>query len=71
VVVDHRPELDLLDLDHLLFLSGFGRLLLRLIFIFTEIENLADGRNGIRCDLDEIEPGFLGFSKAKRVSTGP
>src|SRR5262249_13011305 len=55
-----RPELDLLDLDHFLFLTGFGRLLLRLVFILTEIKNFADGRNGIGCYLDEIEPRFLG-----------
>src|SRR5215468_6452211 len=60
MVVDHRPELDLLDLDHFLFFAGFGRLLLRLVFIFTEIKNFADRRNGIGGYLDEIEPRFLG-----------
>src|ERR1700704_2208718 len=35
VVVDHRPELDLLDLDHLLLLAGFGCFLLGLVFVFT------------------------------------
>src|SRR5437588_8601496 len=44
VVIDHRPELDLLDLDNFLFLACLSRLLLRLIFIFAVIENFADGR---------------------------
>src|SRR6516164_1713628 len=61
VVVDHRPELDLLDLDDLLFLAGFRRLFLRLVFIFAVIENFADGRGRIGGDLDEIKPGLLGL----------
>src|SRR5258705_11210724 len=65
MVVDHRSELDLLDLDHFLFLAGFGRFLLRLVFIFTEIKKFADGRNGIGCYLDEIKPGFLGSLHSK------
>ena len=65
MVVDHRPELDLLDLDHFLFFAGFGRLLLRLVFIFTKIKNFADGRNGSGCYLDEVKPGFLGFLQRK------
>jgi hypothetical protein len=44
VVVDHRPELDLLDFNDLLLFAGFGGLLLRLIFVFTVIEYFADGR---------------------------
>src|SRR5262249_45273168 len=55
VVVDHRPELDLLDLDHLLFLAGFRRLLLRLVFVFAVIENFADGRGCIAGNLYEFE----------------
>src|SRR5258708_3626745 len=60
VVVDHRPELDLLDLDDLLFLAGFRRFFLRLVFVFAVIENFADGRGRIGGDLDEIKPGLLG-----------
>ena len=63
MVVDHRPELDLLDLDHFLFLAGFGRLLLRLVLVLPVIEKLADGRGRIRGDLDQIEPGLLGLGQ--------
>src|SRR3984885_12200051 len=59
VIVDHRTEFYLLDLDDLLFLARLGRFLLRLIFIFAEIENLTDRRDRIRRDLNQIEPGLL------------
>src|SRR5262245_42288855 len=61
VVVDHRPKLDLLDLDYLLLLAGFCRLFLRLVFVFAVIENLADGRGRIRGNLDEVKSGLLGL----------
>src|SRR5262249_26132021 len=61
VVVDHRPKLDLLDLDYLLLFAGFCRLLLRLVFVFAVIENLADGRRRIRGNPDEDECGLLGL----------
>src|SRR5262249_26609561 len=61
VVVDHGPELDLLDLDDLLFLAGFRCLLLRLVFIFAVIENFADGRGRVGGNLDEIKSGLLGL----------
>jgi hypothetical protein len=51
VIVDHRPQLDLLDLDDLLLLARFGGFLLRLIFVFAEIENLADRRDRVWRDL--------------------
>ena len=60
VVVDHRPELDLLDLDDFLFFAGFRRLLLRLELVLAVIQDLGDGRNGVGGDLDEIKPGRLG-----------
>src|SRR3984957_19407691 len=59
VIVDHRPQLDLLDLDDLLLLARLGGFLLRLIFVFAEIEDFADRRDRIRRDLDQIEPGLL------------
>jgi hypothetical protein len=59
VIVDHRPQLDFLDLDDFLLLARFGGFLLRLIFIFAEIENLANRRDRIRRDLHQIEPGLL------------
>jgi hypothetical protein len=48
VIVDHRTELDLLDLDDLLALARFGRLLLRGIFELPVIEKFADRRIGVR-----------------------
>jgi hypothetical protein len=63
VIVDHRTELDLLDFDDVLSLAGLCRLLLRLEFEFAVIQDLADGRDRIRRDLDEIEPCCLGHAQ--------
>jgi hypothetical protein len=63
VIVDHRPQLDLFDLDDLLLFAGFGGLLLRLIFILAEIENFANRRNRIGRDLYQVEPGLLRHGK--------
>ena len=60
VIIDHRPQLDLLDLDDLLLLAGFGGFLLRGIFILPVIHNLADGRIGIRRNLNKIHARFEG-----------
>src|ERR1700733_8925121 len=59
VIVDHRTEFYLLDLDDLLLLARLGGFLLCLVFIFAKIENLADWWDRIRRDLDQIEPGLL------------
>ena len=59
VRVDVGPHLDFLDLDGLLFLAGLGGFLLRLVFEFSEIEDLAHRRCGVRRDFDEIKPGVL------------
>jgi hypothetical protein len=58
--VDHRAELDLLDLDDLLLLAGFGCLLLLLVLVFAKIENLGNRRLGIRRDFAEIETSLFG-----------
>jgi len=60
VIVDHWPELDLLDLDDLLFLAGFRRLFLRLELVLAVVQDFGDWRNRIGGDLDEIKPGRLG-----------
>jgi hypothetical protein len=60
VIVDHRPQLDLLDLDDLLFLAGFRRLFLGLELVLAVIQDFGDGGNRIRGDLNEIKPGRLG-----------
>ena len=60
MIVDHRAELDLLDLDDLLFLAGFGRFLLRLELVLAVIQDFGDGRDRIGGDLNEIKPGSLG-----------
>jgi hypothetical protein len=63
VIVDHRPQLDLFDLDDLLLFAGFGGLFLRLIFILAVIENFANRRDRIGRDLYQVEPGFLRHGK--------
>jgi hypothetical protein len=60
VIVDHRPELDLLDLDDLLFLAGFSRLLLGLELVLAVIQDFGDRGDRIGGDLNEIKPGCLG-----------
>src|SRR5690625_3650872 len=57
---DVRPELDLLDLDHLLISSGFGGPFLGLVFVLSEIHDLADGRIGIWRALDHVEAYAFG-----------
>ena len=59
VLVDLRPELDLLDLDHLLVLLGLARALLLLILVLPEVHDAADRRHGRRRDLDQVEPLLL------------
>ncbi len=60
VAVDVGPELDLLDLDHLLTLARLGLLLLFLEPELAVVEDLADRRIGVRRDLDQVQPDFLG-----------
>jgi hypothetical protein len=60
VDVDVRAHLDFLDLDDLLLLPGLGGLLLALVLEAAEIEDLADRRDRIRRNLDEIETGLCG-----------
>jgi hypothetical protein len=64
VIVDHRPEFDLLDLDDLLFFAGLGLLLLLLILVLAEIEQLADRWRGVGRNLDQIEAGLLGLGQS-------
>jgi len=58
--VDVRPHLDFLDVDRLLLLAGFGRLLLGIVFEAAVIEDLADRRPGSRRYLNEVETGLGG-----------
>ena len=60
VIVDHRAELDLLDLDDLLFLARFSRFFLRLELILAVIQDFGDWRHRIWGDLNQIKPGGLG-----------
>ena len=53
-------ELDLFDLDDLLFLAGFALALLLFIFELAEIHDLAHGRLGIGRNFDKVEPSFFG-----------
>src|SRR5436190_15221637 len=55
VLVDLRPELDLLDQDHLLVLLGLPAPLLLLVLELAEVHDAADRRHRRRRDLDEVE----------------
>jgi hypothetical protein len=70
VVVDHRPEFDFLDLDDLLALAGFGRLLLLLVLELAVVEQFADRRRGVGGDFDKIEPGLVGQDERFRDRYG-
>ena len=59
MVVDAGPQLDFLDLDDFLLLSGLVFLFLGLEFELAEIQDLADRRIGVGGDLDEVQAGFL------------
>jgi hypothetical protein len=70
VIVDHRPELDLLDLYDLLFLAGFGGFLLRRIFELPVVHNLANGRTGIGRNLHKVHARFEGHLDGGRGFDG-
>jgi hypothetical protein len=59
--VDVGSHLDLFDLDRLLLLARLGGLLLALVFQLAEIGDLADGRIGVRRNLDEVEARVFGY----------
>ncbi len=65
VLVDAGAQLDFLDLDGALLLARLRGLLLLEKAEATIIEDLADRRNGVRGDLDEVEAGILG--KLQRI----
>jgi hypothetical protein len=64
VIVDHGPELDLLDLDDLLLFAGFGLFLLLLEAVLAVIQDFADRRHGVRRNLDQIETGLGGLGQS-------
>ena len=66
VLVDLRPELDLLDQDHLLVLLRFARALLLLVLILPEVHDAADRRHGGRRDLDQVESLLLRYGQGLR-----
>ncbi len=61
MVVDAGAKLDLLDLDDLLLLAGFGGFLLLKEAELPIVENLADRRIGGGNDLDEVEACVVGY----------
>jgi hypothetical protein len=63
VDVDVRPHLDFLDLDRLLLLASLGGFLLGLVFVPAKVEDLGDGRDGIRRDFHEVQTGLSGHLK--------
>ncbi|MET3661780.1 hypothetical protein ABID44_002108 [Aquamicrobium ahrensii] len=60
MVVDVRAHLDLFDLDDLLVLAGFRRLLLGGVFQLAQVEDLGDRRIGVGGNLNEVQPGLFG-----------
>ena len=64
VVVDHRAELDFLQLDHFLLFAGFVGFLLKLVLVFAVVEDFADRRFGVGRDFDEVKPRFFGQGHA-------
>ena len=58
--VSVRAELDLFDLNRLLFLTRFGFTFLQLVFILAEIHNLADRWVRVRRNLNQFETSFFG-----------
>ena len=72
VLVDGDRELDFLDDDDLLLLTCGAVTLIFLVEVLAVVLDLADGRDGVRRDLDEIErlfashlQGFKGSHDAK------
>lgn len=59
VIIDHRSEFDLLDLNYFLLFARLGCLLLLLVFVFAIVEQLADGGRCIGRDFDQVQSGFL------------
>lgn len=57
--VDVRTHLDFFDFNGFLLLAGFSRFLCSLIFVAAVIKNFADGRFGVRCDLDKVQSGLI------------
>ncbi len=70
VIVDHWPQLDLLDLDDLLFLAGFGGFLLRRIFELPVVHDLANGRISIGRNLHKVHARFEGHLYRSRRLDG-
>jgi hypothetical protein len=60
VIVDHRPQLDLLDLDDLLLLARLGGFLLCRILELPVVHNFTNGRIVVRRNLDEIHARLKG-----------
>src|SRR5262249_52920581 len=65
VVVRLRTKLDLLDLHHGLLALRLACALLLLVLELAEVEDLADGRCGLRVHLDQVEPPL--FRLAQRL----
>ena len=56
--INRRAELDFLNFIGVLMFPGFLVLLGLFVTVFAEVDQLADGRSGVRRDLDEIDrPG--------------
>ena len=59
MIVDGRAHLDLLDLDDLLLLAGFGGFLLLFVFELAVVHELDHGRLGFGRHFHEVETLLL------------
>src|SRR5262249_24313148 len=59
VVVDHRSELDLLNLNDFLFFTSFRCLFLRLVLVLAVIQDFADWRRRVGGDFYQVETRHL------------
>ena len=61
VLLDLRPELDLLQLRKMLLFLRFASSLALLVLVLPVIHYVADRWPNVRCELDQIEIAFLGY----------
>jgi hypothetical protein len=54
VIIDHRTQLDFLDLDDVLVLARLSGFLLFLVLVLAEVHQLHDRRLRHRCDLYQV-----------------
>jgi hypothetical protein len=71
VVVDHRAEFDLLDLDDLLLLAGFGLLFLLLESVFAVVQILQIGGTALGEISTRSRPASRALARASAIGMVP